>query len=190
MKGTATGVRILSVASWIRSLRESKRPSRDLVVEAAKRGWEAIGVDISERMVQSARESCPEALDPLASFYVGDIRDLPNVVTARLFDAILSVTALQHIPEKELHTVLQGFARVLRQGGILRVDVRIGSTAGYDPDLRFIQSFPDAEPVIEAALEVGFSLEDRRPFATAVGANTFERPIAFQFIELWFVKNN
>ncbi len=160
----------------------------DHVIEAAKRGWEAVGIDISERMIQSARESCPARLKPLPSFYVGDIRHLPAVVTSRLFDAVICVTALQHIPEREISEVLSEFARALRPLGIVRVDLRIGENEGYDPDLRFIQSFPDSESVISMAKTVGLVFLEAHPFETIPGMNTFKRPLGFKFIELWFVK--
>jgi hypothetical protein len=101
---------------------------------------------------------------------------------------VLCVTALQHIPEARLSTVLFGFAQALRPKGILHVDVRIGHEPGYDPDLRFIQEFPNCDRVINLASSAGFEPLQQRTFKTQPGANTFQRPIGFQFVELWFRK--
>jgi ubiquinone/menaquinone biosynthesis C-methylase UbiE len=81
------------------------------------------GVDISEKQVELARE-----LVPGATFVVGDIAALAFADAS--FDAVVSYYAIIHVPRNQHATVLRGFARVLRPGGLLLLSTGAGESAG------------------------------------------------------------
>src|ERR1039457_3783981 len=66
-----------------------------------------------------------------------------------LFDAVICITALQHVPrfKGRLERVLSEMSRVLRPGGVVRIDVRIGAEGGFDPDLRYIEAFKSVDEI-------------------------------------------
>ncbi len=80
---------------------------------AAERGSEAVGIDISEGMVQVARR-----LHPSVRFEQGDAEHLPYPASS--FDAVVGNFSLHHLPSP--HRALEEFCRVLVPGG------RVGMT--------------------------------------------------------------
>jgi DNA-binding winged helix-turn-helix (wHTH) protein/ubiquinone/menaquinone biosynthesis C-methylase UbiE len=161
----------------------------DYVMEMAHRKWHAIGIDISDHMIATAQKRSVE-LRKYASFQVGDMRLLPAGWTAS-FDAIICVSALQHVPKKDGHMerALREFWRALSPRGILRIDVRIGCDAGYDPDLRFIQTFSSEKEILPLLEEIGFEqVGDSKPRELGIGDNSFRRPIKVEYVELWLRK--
>jgi hypothetical protein len=80
--------------------------------------------------------------------------------------------------------------RALKPGGFARVDDQIGRESGYDPDLRFIEGYANVEDVREKLRyeELGFELHSDNLWSLEPGRNTFQRPIAFHFMDLWLRK--
>ncbi|MBW3663701.1 MAG: class I SAM-dependent methyltransferase [Actinobacteria bacterium] len=77
-----------------------------------------IGVDISPRMIERARELVP---DDRVRFIVGDGASLGPVEDASV-DVVLSYTVFQHIPDPTIVAAyIREAARVLRPGGLLVV---------------------------------------------------------------------
>jgi 2-polyprenyl-3-methyl-5-hydroxy-6-metoxy-1,4-benzoquinol methylase len=81
----------------------------------AKKGFEVIGVDISKKLVERARENVPEA-----KFYQKNILtlDFPE----NHFDGIICVYTLWHIPRDRHSEVIANFHRMLNNKGILVVN--------------------------------------------------------------------
>ena len=102
--GAGPGVRLLDVATG---------PGH-LAFEAAKRGAEVVGVDVSPAMVEIAR-----GLYPAVEFRAGDAEDLP--FEAESFDAVVMNYGLLHLSRPEL-AIAEAF-RVLRHGGRLAYTV-------------------------------------------------------------------
>ncbi len=71
-------------------------------------GFNTIGIDLSEKMVKEAKKNGFDAL-------VADMRKLPFEDNS--FDGILSISALQWIPRKDLKKVAKEFYRVLTSNG-------------------------------------------------------------------------
>jgi SAM-dependent methyltransferase len=87
--------------------------------ELARRGYVVDGVDRSPELIAVATEAVTE--HPLASVRVGDLLDLPP---AR-YDAILCRGVLNDFVDAEARQrVFIAFARTLRAGGVLILDVR------------------------------------------------------------------
>lgn len=156
----------------------------DYVVSMATRGWLAAGIDISEKSLERARQTCPVEARDRTRFFFGDMRKLSDDWSS-LFDAVLCITAMQHIPLEEASHVLAEFGRVLRGGGILRIDVQVGRGTGFDPDLRFVQGYENADIVTRLLADAGFDLIEKVPWTLPPGQNSFRRPLALDFVELW-----
>jgi SAM-dependent methyltransferase/RimJ/RimL family protein N-acetyltransferase len=82
----------------------------------AQRGCEVVGVDATERFVALAREQYPTV-----TFDVGDLRSLPYEAE---FDAIVNwFTSFGYFDPDTNDRVLEGFARALRPGGRLLLEL-------------------------------------------------------------------
>jgi len=69
--------------------------------------------------------------------------------------------------------------------------VQLGRESGFDPDLRYIQSYADIESVQTRLRfnKLGFEvIESPTQFKLPLGINTFRRPIEFRFVEFWLRK--
>ena len=88
--------------------------------ELARRGYVVRGIDLSPELIDVARQAIGGG--PIsASFAIGDIRRLP----AHQFDAILCRGVLNDVVEdQDRKEVFVAFAKALRPGGVLILDVR------------------------------------------------------------------
>jgi ubiquinone/menaquinone biosynthesis C-methylase UbiE len=136
----------------------SGRITLPLAEQAATQGFDLVGVDIAEEMLQHAREKCrqlpPDARRRLR-FVRGDMRTWSAETTDASFDVVLitcsSITHLLSL-EDQLAT-WRGAAAVLRPGGRLVVDVTM-------PNLRAFAESLQMPP--RALLEVDLDATDDR----------------------------
>ena len=84
----------------------------DLVLQLARRADHVIGIDLSPRMIESARRVAPPNVDLRVADFMTD--DLP----AASFDAVCSVATLHHLP---LEAAIARAASLVRPGGWLLV---------------------------------------------------------------------
>jgi SAM-dependent methyltransferase len=157
----------------------------DLCSEAARRHWSATGIDITPEMISIAKQSIvQDTINP--DFHVMDMRRLPPEWSKK-FDAIVCMTALQHVPNKPngLVAALVEFRRVLNSGGILLVDARLGDESGYDPDGRYIQKFDSAQSFSKILDKSGFEVLDTKVITLEPGKNSFRRPISIKYATFW-----
>lgn len=152
----------------------------DLAVAAAARGARVVGLDLTPRMIELARERAGAATPGLEiGWLVGDMHALPFASAS--VDVITTGYGLRNVPE--LTTALVEGHRVLRTGGVLcsldfdRPDSMwlrriylgylngVGSTVGWllhrDPDTyRYIPAsirrYPGARAVTAMMKEIGF----------------------------------
>lgn len=177
----------------------------DYVLEMRKKGWSAYGVDLSENMILKAREKYekfkisetnPSAIfdeEACEVFKIANICDLPTKWKNNFHGAIC-ITAFQHIPleNNQAPKLLRQINELLVSNGIFRFDVQLGRGNGYDPDLRFIQSYDD-KTNMEAQLgfvTAGFNAEPiyLKSWKLPKEQNTFRRPMVFKFLEVWLKK--
>lgn len=128
-----------------------------------QQGVQGLGIDLSPRMVELARE-----LSPDIEFRQGDMTAL--AVEDETWGGIIAWYSLIHIPREDIAEVLREFWRVLRPGGLLSLAFHRGQEIRHldewwgkavSLDFRF---FETAE--MEAAVRnAGFTLKE-----------TFERP--------------
>ena len=141
------------------------------------KGFNVIGIDISEKMLEKARQ-----LVPNGNFKYMDIMtlDFPN----KYFDGIWSARTLIHIPTEHLKKTIAGFKKVLKPNGIICLIVLGGKGEGikreyYDPTGKtscFFKYFQKGE--IDKILEkIGFTVlqsdsftmgKDKEPYFTTI----------------------
>jgi cyclopropane-fatty-acyl-phospholipid synthase len=138
-----------------------------LVMRAAERGANALGITLSQRQYEEAQRRIAErGLGARARVELRDYRDLDE----RRFDAIASVGMVEHVGEKRLAEYFACAYRALRDGGLflnhgITKQSRDGKPwrAGADFIGRYV--FPDGEllPIditARAAERAGFEVRD------------------------------
>jgi demethylmenaquinone methyltransferase/2-methoxy-6-polyprenyl-1,4-benzoquinol methylase len=87
----------------------------DIALEAAARGAQVIGLDITPRMVELARAKAKRGLWPIPQFLVGDMVALPFADGSA--DVVTTGYGLRNVPV--LEHAIDEVARVLKPGGLL-----------------------------------------------------------------------
>ena len=122
-------------------------------------GVRMLGIDLSPRMIDSARQRSPDI-----EFRVGDMRtlDLPDGALA----GIVAFYSLIHIGEPEMGATLRELRRVLAPGGLLLVAFHIGEETvhrdelwGHTVSLDFRFLMPS--PMVARLIEAGFVVLER-----------------------------
>jgi len=81
-------------------------------------GGRVVGVDASGSQVEHAREHHPGA-----EFLLGRAQDVGTLAPPGSFDVVVSVATLHWVPAEDQTAVLDGVRTVLRDGGVLRIDM-------------------------------------------------------------------
>ena len=99
-------------------------------IAAARKGYQAIGIDPSLGAVMAARRVA-EQLQVPAAFVVGDARHLPFLGAS--FDAIFSYSVLQHFSRVDAAMAATAIGRVLAPNGLAKVQMptRLGVRCLY-----------------------------------------------------------
>ena len=122
-------------------------------------GVRMLGIDLSPRMIDSARQRSPDI-----EFRVGDMRtlDLPDGALA----GIVALYSLIHIGEPEMGATLRELRRVLAPGGLLLVAFHVGEETvhrdelwGHPVSLDFRFLMPS--PLVARLVEAGFVVLER-----------------------------
>jgi len=94
-------------------------PGRDAKFFSEK-GFEVVGIDLSEKLLEIAKENAPNA-----KFYLMDMRDLnfPD----NHFDGLWACASFLHIPRKDAQRTLDGFYKVLKPKGLMYISVKEGT---------------------------------------------------------------
>jgi ubiquinone/menaquinone biosynthesis C-methylase UbiE len=90
-----------------------------------KNGGKAIGIDLSERMLDEATKLYPE----------GDFRKMDMRVLLfddSYFDGIWASGSIYHVTKSELKLVIKEFSRVLKDNGILAINFKLGEGEGME----------------------------------------------------------
>lgn len=122
----------LSDADWLEEL-SAAVPPRSVVLDSGAgpgnfaqflvmNGLTVISSDISFGMTEMSQRLVPQA--PVMA---SDMRAIP--ARSRAFDAVLCAYSLMHVPAPLDELVLVEFARVIRQGGVLQLMVKVGDSA-------------------------------------------------------------
>ena len=129
----------------------------------AARGLDVVGVDISPKMLEIAREAHPEV-----AFREGSMLALP--AGRGDWAAIVALYAILHLDEAQLQRAFAEFARVLRPGGLLLVSVHVGrerrrEERWWGMPAELTGYFHDPDELEELMVRAGFTIErtERRP---------------------------
>jgi ubiquinone/menaquinone biosynthesis C-methylase UbiE len=130
-------------------------PGRDTAIFAQK-GFEVMGVDLSEKMIELARTRVKNA-----TFKVMDATKLE--FGAETFDCVWANAIFLHIPKSEIKQALTETFRVLKKGGILYVAVKEGEGEILLPDARYggVEKFWDffkKDEIENLITDAGFSI--------------------------------
>jgi ubiquinone/menaquinone biosynthesis C-methylase UbiE len=122
------------------------------------RGFEVVGIDLSENLLEIAREKYPEI-----EFIKMDMRRLK--FEDEIFDGIWANATILHLPRKDVPQALSEFHRVLKADGILHVGVKRGEGVGFTQDQyaanerRYFTYF-ELEEMEQLVREAGFEIID------------------------------
>lgn len=97
------------------------------------KGIQVVGVDISDKCVEMARQHNPQM-----RFEYGDIGNL--AFDDGSFDGIISYYSIIDTPKKYVNRIFNEFRRVLKPNGYLLVAVKAGTAEGYIYDLLGIKT--------------------------------------------------
>ena len=126
-------------------------------------GFRVTGVDVSDTMVERARE-----LVPRATFLRGDLTDVDEVdFEASTFDAVVSFYTLIHVPVSDQPGVIARVAEWLRPGGIFVATVGHTAWTGVEKDwlgggAEMLWSHPESASYREWIESAGLTIDDER----------------------------
>ncbi len=122
------------------------------------RGFDVQGFDLSEGLLQIAREKLPAAI-----FVQGDmLKELPY--TDEYFDGVFAKASLLHIPKEDIDSVFDEIYRILKPSGILHIALKRGDDErvvvendyGYEYERFF--SFWEAEELEDICKEYNLKI--------------------------------
>jgi len=108
-------------------------PGRD-VKYFRERGYEPIGIDLSEKMIKFARKTCD------AEFKIMDMRKLEFEDSS--FDGVWCSASLFHIPRRDFIRILKKIHRILKLHGILFISMIEGKGSEIRMVKREYQGLP------------------------------------------------
>jgi len=153
-----------------------------------EKGYVGVGLDLCPEMISHARHQHKDLRrKPDRRFEVGDMCGLDDDFKDSSFDGVFCMAAFQHVPAAKGFSLatLQGFARVLRPGGILLLDVQLGRAQGFEPDGRFTERYDSVEEAEALVIKAGFEVVKSGP-ATVLkkGKNAFKRAVELHFCNI------
>lgn len=110
---------------------------------------EVSGLDYSEAALRFAR-----AFLPNTTLYVGDFTEATSLQEAGQFDTIFLIETLEHIPVKDVDTVVKNLQTMLKPGGVLVITV---PSTGLPLHKKHYQHF--TEETLRVAVENHFHVE-------------------------------
>jgi SAM-dependent methyltransferase len=171
-------------AQWLGNVRDRAPSGGDVLdlgcgngIPAAKwlsdNGFRVTGVDLSDTMIERARE-----LVPGAAFLRGDVTSVDEVdFDAASFDAVVSFYALIHVPVTDQPGVFVRAARWLRSGGLFVATV--GHTAWTGTESNWLDggvpmwwSHPEAATYRAWIESAGLAIDDERFVPEGTGGHT------------------
>lgn len=93
-----------------------------------KEGFDVVGIDFSEEMLNLAKKNIPKG-----KFLLMDMRDLNFLKES--FDAVWSHFSILHIPKKDIAQVFSECERVIKKNGLFFIAVSLGKdTEGFEDE--------------------------------------------------------
>ena len=129
------------------------------VVYIASKGFDVIGVDLSEKMLEIAKRKNPRIF-----FQKADIRKLnfkPNT-----FDGVIASFSLIHIPKKDVNKTVDNFYKLLKPRGVIYIGIQEGKSQEIflieplKPDEKIFLNIISAREIKEILTKAGFIVLD------------------------------
>jgi ubiquinone/menaquinone biosynthesis C-methylase UbiE len=119
-------------------------------------GCHVTGLDLSEKMLEIARELTPQAI-----YKMQDIRKL--LFAENSFDAIWAYASLVHLKKAELPGVLTSLFKILKPNGIVFLHEKLGTGEGYKiepsvPDQARYYSYYEKDEFENLVKTAGFNI--------------------------------
>lgn len=102
----------------------------------ARMGYEAVGLDASEKLAEIAMKESGESVI---------IADMSSWVADEPFDGIWCCASLLHLQDEELRSVVANFEKNLKPGGAIFISVKSGIETGVDEKGRYMRNFTEKE---------------------------------------------
>lgn len=96
----------------------------------SKLGYEVIGVDLSEKLIEIAKAKAPKA-----QFYIQDIRQIE--FQENTFDGIWASASLLHIPKNDIYFVLSYLRKIMKPDVVLYISLKQGKGEVFEKDKRY-----------------------------------------------------
>lgn len=141
--------------------------------QLADAGLDVVGVDISERMLERARDRVPSG-----SFVQGDMRALPEDIGR--FDGVTAFFSLLMLPRADIDAVLGNARELLHPGaplaiGMIEGDLDDAPTELFGVPVR-VSAYPEDE-LLALVAEAGFEVESSQRFAAELGEDVVEEQL-------------
>ncbi len=129
------------------------------VAYVASKGFDIIGIDFSEKMLEIAKRGNPKIY-----FRKADIRKLnfkPNT-----FDGIIASFSIIHIPKKNINKTVDNFYKLLKPNGVIYIGIQEGKsqeiflTEPLKPDEKIFLNIISAREIKEILTKAGFIILD------------------------------
>ncbi|OGI12482.1 hypothetical protein A3K64_04185 [Candidatus Micrarchaeota archaeon RBG_16_36_9] len=121
------------------------------------RGFEVLGVDLSEEMLKIAKQKFPKI-----HFELADLRALK--LKPNSFDGILASCSLIHIPKKDIIPTLQNFNKFLKRDGKIYIALQAGKSGEifinepFKPDEKLFLNIISIDEIKDLLFKTGFSI--------------------------------
>jgi ubiquinone/menaquinone biosynthesis C-methylase UbiE len=121
-----------------------------------KRNFKMLGVDLSQEMINLATRNVP-----LASFLVGDIRNLSFL--EKDFDAVIAAFCIVHLSNEEASNFIHDINCLLKSEGVIYLSCIQGSNSTYtktsfSPNHEIFFNHFSEEFIVEALTDNGFTV--------------------------------
>ncbi|MFO7796183.1 MAG: class I SAM-dependent methyltransferase [Promethearchaeati archaeon] len=118
-----------------------------------KKGFDVTGIDISERMIDLARENVPNG-----KFLKMDINNLD--FPEESFDGIISVYTLFHIPKENHFKIFQNFYSLLKPEGVIMINTGISESESFSRffGVKMFWSNHNPDKTLALVKDAGFSV--------------------------------
>lgn len=124
---------------------------------ATSKGFEVIGIDLSKRMLETARSKYPEI-----DFRLEDIRQLK--FKDKEFAGIIASCSLIHIPKIDVPKTLENFSRMLSDKGIIYIGLQSGKSEElfidepFKPDEKLFLNIISTDEIQRLLNDAGFDI--------------------------------
>jgi len=127
---------------------------------AMLKGYDVVGVDLSEKMLETAKSNCPEI-----DFHLEDIRHLK--FNDKKFNGIIASCSLIHIPKVDVPKTLENFSRMLSDNGVLYIGLCSGQSEElfieepFKPDEKLFLNIIAYDEIESLLNDIGFKILKR-----------------------------